>query len=152
MVGVDQSAGMLAQARARGIADRLEQVGLQELSFDAEFDGVMTVDAMENVPPEDWPLVLGNLHRAVRSRGCLYLTVEEVGESDIDAAFADAQARRLPAVRGEITRVPAISLLLSPRVTNSAISRSRRVSDPSIAPPGSTLCPGTAGLRVSPSA
>jgi len=102
VVGVDQSAGMLAQARARGSADRLEQVGLQELSFDAEFDGVMTIDAMENVPPEDWPLVLGNLHRAVRSRGCLYLTVEEVGESDIDAAFADAQARRLPAVRGEI--------------------------------------------------
>jgi SAM-dependent methyltransferase len=102
VVGVDQSGGMLAQARARHIADRLERVGLQELTFDGEFDGVMTIDAMENVPPEDWPIVLGNLHRAVRSRGCLYLTVEEVGEADIDAAFADAQARRLPAVRGEV--------------------------------------------------
>jgi SAM-dependent methyltransferase len=102
VVGIDQSAGMLAQARARETADRLEQVGLQEISFDAEFDGVMTIDAMENVPPEDWPLVLGNLHRAVRTHGCLYMTVEEVGEAEIDAAFADAQARRLPVVRGEV--------------------------------------------------
>jgi SAM-dependent methyltransferase len=102
VVGIDQSAGMLAQARARGIADRLAQVGLQELTFDAEFDGVMTIDAMENVPPEDWPLVLANLHRAVRPNGHLYLTVEEISEADIDAAFTDEQARRLPAVRGEV--------------------------------------------------
>lgn len=102
VVGIDQSAGMLAQARARGLADRLELVGLQELAFEAEFDGVMTIDAMENVPPEEWPLVLGNLHRAVRARGPLYLTVEEVGEADIEAAFADAQARGLPALRGEV--------------------------------------------------
>jgi SAM-dependent methyltransferase len=66
VVGIDQSAGMLAQARARGIATRLEPVGLQELAFDAEFDAAMTIDAMENVPPEDWPVVLANLHRALR--------------------------------------------------------------------------------------
>ena len=47
---------------------RLEQVGLQELTFDAEFDGAMTIDAMENIPPEDWPGVLANLHRADPSR------------------------------------------------------------------------------------
>jgi len=54
------------------------------------------------VPPEDWPLVLANLHRAVRPGGHLYLTVEEVEETEIDAAFAANQAAGLPAVRGEI--------------------------------------------------
>ena len=103
VVGIDQSAGMLAQARRKGVASRLEQVGLQELTFDGEFDGVMTIDAMENVPPEEWPVVLANLARAVRPGGHLYLTVEEVDESDIDAAFAEAQSRGVPAVRGEIT-------------------------------------------------
>jgi SAM-dependent methyltransferase len=102
VVGIDQSAGMLAQARSKGIASRLEQVGLQELAFEAEFDGAITIDAMENVSPEDWPVVLANLHRAVRPGGHLYLTVEEIGEADIDAAFADNQAQGIPAVRGEV--------------------------------------------------
>ena len=103
VVGVDQSAGMLEQARAKGIATSLEHVGLQELVFDAAFDGAMTIDAMEHVPPEDWPLVLANLHRAIRPGGHLYLTAEETEQANIDAAFADAQARGLPALRGEIT-------------------------------------------------
>lgn len=102
VVGIDQSAGMLAKARARGIATRLEQVGLQELPFDTEFDGTMTIDAMENIPPEDWPLVLANLHRAVRPGGHLYLTVEEIDQTEIDAAFAQSAAKGLPAVRGEV--------------------------------------------------
>lgn len=102
VVGIDQSAGMLARARARGIATRVEHVGMQELAFDAEFDGSMTIDAMENVPPEDWPMVLANLHRAVRPGGHLYLTVETQGDEAIDAAFADNTAKRLPVVRGEM--------------------------------------------------
>jgi SAM-dependent methyltransferase len=102
VVGADQSAGMLARARARGLATRLDHVGLQEIDYDAEFDGSMTVDAMENVPPEDWPLVLANLHRAVRPGGHLYLTVETQDDEAIDEAFADNAAKRLPAVRGEI--------------------------------------------------
>ena len=81
VAGVDQSAGMLAQARARGIAYSLEQKTLQELSYTGEFDAVMTVDAMENVPPEDWPSVLANLRRAVRPGGHIYMTVEEVSQS-----------------------------------------------------------------------
>jgi 2-polyprenyl-3-methyl-5-hydroxy-6-metoxy-1,4-benzoquinol methylase len=102
VAGADQSAGMLAQARERGIAVRLDQVALQDLSYDGEFDAVLTVDAMENIPPEDWPLVLANLHRAVRPDGILYLTVEEVEQAKIDQAFQRLSARGLPAVRGEI--------------------------------------------------
>jgi 2-polyprenyl-3-methyl-5-hydroxy-6-metoxy-1,4-benzoquinol methylase len=104
VAGVDQSAGMLAQARARGIAYSLEQNTLQDLSYVGEFDAVMTVDAMENVPPEDWPSVLANLSRAVRPGGHLYMTVEEVGQTHIEQAFRSLSARGVPAVLGEITK------------------------------------------------
>jgi SAM-dependent methyltransferase len=102
VVGIDQSAGMLAQAEAKGIAARLENIGLQELAFDAEFDGAMTIDAMENIPPEDWPVVLANLHRSIRSGGHVYLTVEEVPDEVVDVAFSEAQASGSPAVKGEV--------------------------------------------------
>ena len=102
VVGADQSAGMLAQARARNVAIALDQVGLQELPYAGEFDAVMTIDAMEHVPPEDWPLVLANLHRAARPGGLLYLTVEEVADPVTEEAFATLTRRGLPAVRGEV--------------------------------------------------
>jgi SAM-dependent methyltransferase len=102
VVGIDQSAGMLEQARARSIAVALSQIGLQELTFDGEFDAVMTVDAMENVFPEDWPRVLANLHRALRPGGHLYLTVEETAETAIDEAFSTLVGRGLPVIRGEV--------------------------------------------------
>ena len=102
VVGIDQSGGMLAIAEARGLAEAVQQVGLQELTFDQGFDAAMTIDAMENVPPEEWPLVLANLHRAVRTGCHLYMTVEEIDERSIDAAFVEAQARGWPAVRGEV--------------------------------------------------
>jgi SAM-dependent methyltransferase len=102
VVGIDQSAGMLAEAGARGLAAALHQVGLQELAFDGEFDATMTIDAMENVPPEDWPTVLANLRRAARPGTHLYLTVEEAGDEIVDEAHAALMARGAPAVRGEV--------------------------------------------------
>lgn len=102
VVGVDQSSGMLERARAKGLAEALHHVGLQELALEAAFDATMTIDAMENVPPEDWPLVLSNLRRATREGGHLYVTVEEQSELDVDAMLASLVARGLPAVRGEV--------------------------------------------------
>ncbi len=104
VVGTDQSTGMLGRARARFPAVPLERVGLQELDFEAEFDAVMCVDAMEHVPPEDWPRVLANLGRAVRPGGPVYLTVEQADDRELDRELADATARGLPAVRGEVSR------------------------------------------------
>jgi SAM-dependent methyltransferase len=102
VAGVDQSRGMLAQARARGIAYSLERNALQDLSYPSEFDAVMTIDAMENIPPEDWPAVVANLGRAVRPGGHIYMTVEEVSQKKIRQAFQSLSARGLPAILGEI--------------------------------------------------
>ena len=102
VVGADQSAGMLAQAQQKYPTAELVHTSLQELDLERTFDGVMCIDAMENVPPEDWPTVLANLHRALKPDGMLYLTVEEHDQADIDAGNADAVARGLPVVAGEI--------------------------------------------------
>jgi SAM-dependent methyltransferase len=102
VVGADQSAGMAEQARARGIADRVDHVGLQELAFEAAFDGAMTIDAMEHVPPEDWPAVVANVRRALIPGGHWYVTLEEVEEPTVEEAFRNLQARGVSAVRGEV--------------------------------------------------
>jgi SAM-dependent methyltransferase len=101
VLGTDQSAGMLAAARAKHPDVPTERVGLQELAFDSAFDAVMCVDAMEYVFPEDWPPVLGNLRRALRPGGQLYLTVEQPEAGQLQAAFEAATARGVPVVWGE---------------------------------------------------
>jgi cyclopropane fatty-acyl-phospholipid synthase-like methyltransferase len=102
VVGIDQSAGMLAQARAKGLAQSLEQVGLQEMTFDSAFDGAMTIDAMENVSPEDWPRVVHNLRRALGPGAHLYLTLEELNEPEIEEAHGRQRELGWPSVRGEV--------------------------------------------------
>ena len=102
VIGVDQSTGMLREAAARGLADELVHLDLQHLALDAIADASMTVDAMENIPPEDWPLVLANLRRAVKPGGHHYMTIEEVDEAEIDTAIAELSAAGVPAVRGEV--------------------------------------------------
>ena len=102
VAGIDQSAGMLAEAARRGIAVELARVGLQEMAFAADFDGAMSIDAMEYVPPEDWPGVLASLHRAVVPGGPLYITVEELRADLVDRAFVDLVDAGVPAVRGEV--------------------------------------------------
>ena len=101
VAGIDQSAGMLARARERGIAVSLEHISLQELSYAGRFDAVLTIDAMQHIPPEDWPGVLANLHRAARPGGLVYLTVHELECHHLQQAFASLSACGLPAVRGE---------------------------------------------------
>ena len=62
------------------------------------------MDAMENVCPEDWPLVLANFHQALKQQGYLYLTaetIENADENEIRQAFEKAQQAGLPVVYGE---------------------------------------------------
>ena len=78
---------MLAVANAKYPEVATEKTGLQELAFPAEFDAAICVDAMENVFPEEWPLVLSNLRRAVRPGGHVYMTVETIDEREITEVF-----------------------------------------------------------------
>jgi len=104
IIGIDQSQGMLAKAKAKFPGVQFEKVGLQEMAYREVFDGAICMDAMENVPPEDWPLVLSNFHRALKQRGYLYFTsetIENADEDEIKQAFKKAQQAGLPVVYGE---------------------------------------------------
>jgi len=104
IIGIDQSQGMLASAKAKFLAVQFEKVGLQEMDFLEVFDGVICMDAMENVPPEDWSLVLDNFHRALKPHGYLYFTaetIENADENEIQQAFERARQAGLPVVYGE---------------------------------------------------
>jgi SAM-dependent methyltransferase len=103
-IGIDQSQGMLARAKAKFPGVQFENVGLQEMAYREVFDGAICMDAMENVCPEDWPLVLSNFHRALKQNGNLYFTaetVENADENEIKQAFKRAQQAGLPVVYGE---------------------------------------------------
>jgi ubiquinone/menaquinone biosynthesis C-methylase UbiE len=104
IIGIDQSQGMLARAKTKFPGVQFEKVGLQELAYREVFDGAICMDAMENVCPEDWPLVLSNFHRALKQRGYLYLTaetIENADENEIKQAFERALQAGLPVVYGE---------------------------------------------------
>jgi hypothetical protein len=63
---------------------------------------VLCVDAMEFVPPEEWPPVLERFRRALRPGGWLYLTVEFAPADRVRAANQAARRSGLPVVDGEV--------------------------------------------------
>jgi ubiquinone/menaquinone biosynthesis C-methylase UbiE len=99
--GIDQSRGMLARAREKHPTVQMELVGLQEMDFSSAFDAATCMDAMENVSPEDWPLVLDNFFRALKPGAPFYFTVEIAAEEAIAADFEKARQLGLPLVYGE---------------------------------------------------
>ncbi len=107
VVGTDQSAGMLARAREHFPPEqfprlRYEKIGLQEIDFHEEFDGVICMDAMEHICPEDWPGILRRFHAALKPDGYLYLTADMRDAAEIKAAYEHALAMGLPVIYGEI--------------------------------------------------
>jgi len=80
VTGVDQSAGMLAQAWHKHPGVRSLLLALQDLADASDlrgrFDGLLCVDALESVAPEDWPGVVTGLAAVLRPRTPAYLTVE----------------------------------------------------------------------------
>jgi SAM-dependent methyltransferase len=77
ITGVDQSAGMLAQARRKHPEVPSRVLALQDLTtLPDRFDGLLCVDALENVAPEDWPVVTAGFARVLRERAPAYVTVE----------------------------------------------------------------------------
>jgi SAM-dependent methyltransferase len=99
--GVDQSQGMLSRAVEKHPNTPVAKVGLQELAYVEEFPAAMCIDAMENIFPEDWPIVLRNLNRVLTPGGCLYITVELPMEHEVENAFITAQRLGFPVVYGE---------------------------------------------------
>jgi SAM-dependent methyltransferase len=101
VLGIDQSLEMLRRAQAKYLTMPIRNVGLQEMHYRQAFDGASCMDAMEFVFPEDWPLVLDNLHCALKPGGYLYFTVEIADDSEIELAYAAGRQLGLPLVRGE---------------------------------------------------
>ncbi len=99
--GTDQSRMMLAQAHKKHPDVPIKHVGLQELAYHDAFDGVICMDAMEIVFPEDWPLVLQHFHEALHPAGHLYFTVEVESDEELAIAYAAGLRLGLPLVRGE---------------------------------------------------
>jgi cyclopropane fatty-acyl-phospholipid synthase-like methyltransferase len=102
VVGIDQSEGMLARAREHFPEVRYEKMGLQEMDFREAFDGIICMDAMEHVCPEDWPGILRRFQQALKPGGVLYLTVDLAEADDVEAAYERAKGLGLPVVFGEV--------------------------------------------------
>jgi SAM-dependent methyltransferase len=102
VVGIDQSAGMLARARENFPEVRYEKIGLQEMDFQEAFEGVICIDAMEHICPEDWPGILRGFREALKPDGVLYFTVVLAEADDAKAAYERAKGQGLPVVLGEL--------------------------------------------------
>ena len=101
VVGIDQSQQMLAQATAKFPHVRTEKKGLHEIDAIAAFDGIICVDALEFIAPEDWPHVLSRFQRALTSGGHLYITVELCDPAERMEAYQEGLKQGLPVVEGE---------------------------------------------------
>jgi len=102
LIGIDRSAGMLGEAARKLPGMEVRQLSLERLAGTADlvatFDGLLCVDAMENVPPEDWPVVLTGFARVLKPGAPLYFTVEIPEDEDrIQAAQPSP-----PLVNGEV--------------------------------------------------
>jgi 2-polyprenyl-3-methyl-5-hydroxy-6-metoxy-1,4-benzoquinol methylase len=107
VLGIDQSAGMLARAREhypeeRYPSIRYAKIGLQEMDFRAEFDGAICMDAVEHICPEDWPVILGRLQAALKPGGVLYVTADPAELGEYGENYERARAMGLPVVYGEV--------------------------------------------------
>jgi 2-polyprenyl-3-methyl-5-hydroxy-6-metoxy-1,4-benzoquinol methylase len=110
VLGIDQSEKMLARAREHFPEERFPglryvKMGLQEMDFgseQAEFDGMICVDAMEHVSPQDWPGIVDHFQKALKPGGVLYLTVEVADWGEVGEAYERAKAQGLPVVFGEV--------------------------------------------------
>ncbi len=99
--GIDQSEGMLRVAARKFPDVPTERRALTDLDAKAAYDGILCMDAMEYVPPEEWPAVLGAFRRALRPGGHLYLTVEQIDPDELEAESRRSRAAGHPVVAGE---------------------------------------------------
>jgi len=102
VLGIDQSVGMLARAMEHFPEVRYEKIGLQEMDFREEFDGVICIDAMEHICPEDWLGILQGFQKALKPGGALYFTLGLEDAGVVEKAYKRAKELGLPVVFGEV--------------------------------------------------
>ncbi len=101
LMGIDQSQQMLLQALVKFPTVIIEKLGLQEIRYADAFDGIICIDAMEMVFPEDWLLILHNFQQALHFGGYCYFTVEVIDPGELIESQAEAKRLGLPTVAGE---------------------------------------------------
>jgi 2-polyprenyl-3-methyl-5-hydroxy-6-metoxy-1,4-benzoquinol methylase len=107
VLGIDQAAGMLKQARQHFPLEdfpqlQYEKLGLQEMNFEAAFEGAICMDAMEHICPEDWPGIMRNFQKALKPGGLLYFTTDWDEPGKMESSYQRAQALGFPVVYGEV--------------------------------------------------
>lgn len=101
VLGIDQSQKMLDSAISKFPDINVKKIGLQEISFNNRFKGIICIDAMENVFPEEWTLVLNNFYKALEEDGYLYFTVETISKDETEYALKKGLEAGLPVVEWE---------------------------------------------------
>ena len=102
VLGIDLSEGMLERAKAKFPDIRYEKKGLQELDYLNEFDGVICIDALEHIFPEDWPVVLHGFREAIKPGGVKYFTLEVSTTKILEESYEKGKLKGLPVVYGEV--------------------------------------------------
>lgn len=104
VVGIDQSAGVLKLAKEHFPQVEYKKMALHEMDFHETFDGVICMDAMEHIFPEEYPGILRGFQKALKPGGMLYFTAdrEEEPDFDLEMYFERGKASGLPIVFGEV--------------------------------------------------
>ena len=95
---------MLARAKEHFPAVEYKKIALQEINFRDMFDGIICMDAMEHICPEDYPQILLSFQKALKPGGILYFTADREEEPDFDLQmyFEQGKSLGLPIVFGEV--------------------------------------------------
>lgn len=101
VLGIDQSQKMLDKLKDKFPSASVKKIGLQEINYDNNFLGIICIDAMENVFPEEWLLVLKKFYNALMEKGYLYFTVETIDSDEKEYAFKKGIEMGFPITEGE---------------------------------------------------
>jgi 2-polyprenyl-3-methyl-5-hydroxy-6-metoxy-1,4-benzoquinol methylase len=109
LVGIDQSEGVLKIAREHFPEVDYRKMALHEMDFCEVFDGVICMDAMEHICPEDYPGILRGFQKALKPGRVLYFTAdrEEEPDFDLEMYYKQGKASGLPIVFGEVVDMAA---------------------------------------------